>query len=307
MRLRELRETDATNMLEWMQDDDVVRDLHGNFRDKTYEDAIAFIRNANNCADKHWAIASDIDEYMGTVSLKNIDFSRGTAEFAIAIRSCAMGSGYSWFGMKEAIDYAFNELNLECVYWCVSRNNKRAVRFYDKHNFHETIDVPEEIQMAYNDNSLKWYSVLAGDTIGDIRNVLGCKVIRIKTIPTLDSGELSVFEAQEDLPFTIERFYYISKVPEGKRRGFHAHRELKQLLFCPFGRVLLTLDDGRSREEIELSDPSIGLLIDKPIWREMLWIESNSVLCVAASQKYNPEDYIRDYSTFLKYIDMDQK
>ena len=79
---------------------------------------------------------------MGTVSLKHIE--DGSAEFAITVRAEAMGKGYSWFGMESIIEKAFNEYDLESVYWCVSRDNERAVRFYDKHNFHEALDIPKK-------------------------------------------------------------------------------------------------------------------------------------------------------------------
>lgn len=83
---------------------------------------------------------------MGTVSLKHIDYVNGNAEFAITVCKEAMGHRYAWFGMKEIINKAFKELNLTSVYWCVSRKNLRAVRFYDKHNFHEVFDVSSEIR-----------------------------------------------------------------------------------------------------------------------------------------------------------------
>ena len=91
------------------------------------------------------------------------------------------------------------------------------------------------------------------------------------------------------------------------RRGFHAHKELKQLLFCPYGRIQLILENELGREEIELSDPSVGVVIEKPTWREMLWLQSNSVLCVAASDYYTTEDYIRDYDEFVRFIGIDNK
>ena len=80
------------------------------------------------------------------------------------------------------------------------------------------------------------------------------------------------------------------------------HKELKQLLFCPYGEIRLILDNGSVREEITLNDPSIGVVIDKPIWREMLWLKKDSVLCVAASEYYDEDDYIRDYGEFRDYI-----
>ncbi|MBR4586766.1 MAG: WxcM-like domain-containing protein [Lachnospiraceae bacterium] len=206
--------------------------------------------------------------------------------------------------MRSIIEKAFDELGLESVYWCVSKENARALRFYDKHCFHEIVDIPQNVLERYKGvDNLKWYSVLKGDEI-DVRDtVAGCKVIRIKTIPTINAGELSFFETGQDIPFEIKRVYYISKVPEGVRRGFHAHKTLKQLLFCPYGRIQLILDNGSVREEIELSDPSIGVVIDKCVWREMLWIQKDSVLCVAASDRYDEADYIRAHGKFKAYID----
>ena len=304
MRLRRLEQKDAPMMLEWMHDKNVVKDLHADFGSKTIEDAEAFIEASHN--DKtniHLAIASDEDEYMGTVSLKHIkDLS---AEFAITVRSKAMSRGYAWFGMESIIEKAFEELGLESVYWCVSRSNKRAVRFYDKHNFHEVLDIPAEIQERYADmDDLKWYSVLKGDDFNNVESVSGCRVLHLKTIPTVNAGELSFFEGLHDLPFDIKRIYYITKVPEGTRRGYHAHKKLKQMLFCPYGRIQLVLENRHGREEIELSDPSIGVIIEEPTWREMLWMQKDSVLCVAASDYFSENDYIRDYEEFKKFVEV---
>ncbi len=301
MYLRELRQEDAPLMLEWMHDESVVGTLRGDFASKTLDDCRAFISTSLTETNIHLAIASDTDEYMGTVSLKNIE--NNNAEFAITVRSEAMRRGYAWFGMRAIIEKAFNELGLESVYWCVSRKNERAVRFYDKHNFHEIVDVPQHILDRYKEvENLKWYSILKGDEINVRESVAGCRVVHIKTIPTVNAGELSFFEAFNDIDFDIKRVYYISKVPEGVRRGFHAHKKLKQLLFCPYGRIQLVLEKNGLKEEIELSDPSIGVIVESMVWREMLWIQKDSVLCVAASEYYDADDYIRDYNIF-KYID----
>ncbi|MBP1536045.1 MAG: GNAT family N-acetyltransferase [Ruminococcus sp.] len=300
MYLRKLELKDAPLMLAWMHDKSVTEKLHADFASKTMDDAENFIKSSwDNKNDLHLAIASDSDEYMGTVSLKHIE--DGSAEFAITVRAESMGKGYSWFGMESIIEKAFEDLGLECVYWCVSKDNQRAVRFYDKHNFHEALDIPKKVLERYDGmDDLKWYSVLKGDDLNARDSVAGCKVINIKTIPTVGAGELSFFEGTHDVPFDIKRIYYISKVPEGIRRGFHAHKKLKQLLFCPYGKIQLILDNGKEREEITLSDPSVGVVIDRLIWREMLWLQKDSVLCVAASDFYEVEDYIRDYDEFLR-------
>lgn len=309
MKLRNLEIKDAPLMLEWMHEAEVVKNLRGNFSEKTLEDAEKFIEESKDKRfNIHLAITSDKDEYMGTVSLKNIDTYTQSAEFAITVRDIAMGRGYSWFGMEEIIKKAFNEYGLKTVYWCVSKKNYRAVRFYDKHNFHETLDISEDILNRYEGvGDLKWYSVLKGDVLDDRKEIVGCKIIHIKTIPTIDAGELSFFETTHDIPFEIKRIYYISKVPEGTRRGFHAHKNLKQILFCPYGRIQLVLENKNGREEIELSDPSIGVLIQEPTWREMLWIQKDSVLCVGASDYYQEEDYIRKYDDFKEFLETGDK
>ena len=300
MKLRPLELKDAPLMLEWMHDKDITGSLKQDFSSKTLSDAENFIKNsATSKTDLHLAIASDEDVYMGTVSLKHIEDQ--SAEFAIVVRLEAMRRGYSMFGMKAILEKAFGEMGLEAVYWCVSRSNTRAVRFYDKHCFHEVLDVPQKALERYAGmEDLKWYSVLKGDTNDERETVAGCRIIKIKTIATVNAGELSFFESTKDIPFEIKRIYYISKVPEGVRRGYHAHKTLKQLLFCPYGRIQLVLENGHGREEIELSDPSVGVVIDEPTWREMLWIQKDSVLCVAASDYYDVDDYVRDYADFQR-------
>ena len=305
MLLRKLELKDAPLMLAWMHDSGVTQNLLSDFKSKTIYDAEDFIRLSwKDNKNIHLAIASDEDEYMGTVSLKHIE--KGSAEFAITVRTEAMGLGYSWFGMECILDKSFSEYGLETVYWCVSKDNIRALKFYEKHNFKETTTIPERILARYEGiDNLKWFSVSKGEEYKEIQFVAGCKVIHIKTIPTEDSGELSFFESKHEIPFEIKRIYYISKVPEGVTRGFHAHKELQQFIFCPYGRIKLVLENKNGRESIELSDSSVGILIDQFTWREMLWIQKDSVLCVAASDYYYKEDYVRDYREFKKLLETD--
>lgn len=134
MKLRKLELKDAPLMLEWMHDKSVVEDLRTNFLSKTMDDCVNFIKYSWESKD-NWnvAIADEEDVYMGTVSLKNI--KEDSAEFGITIRSCAMGKGYSIWAMKEALRIGFEDYKVQKIYWCVSPDNKRAVRFYDKNEF----------------------------------------------------------------------------------------------------------------------------------------------------------------------------
>ena len=115
-----------------------------------------------------------------------------------------------------------------------------------------------------------------------------------------DRGILVALEGNKNVPFDIKRVYYISGTKEGIRRGFHAHKDLEQVLICVSGSCKILLDNGDSKEEILLNSPSSGLLIKKMIWREMFDFSSDCVLMVLANDYYSEDDYIRNYEDFLR-------
>lgn len=134
------------------------------------------------------------------------------------------------------------------------------------------------------------------------KNTLKANLIKINSITTLGKGSLAFFEAERDIPFEIRRIYFIYDTLKSIQRGGHAHKELQQLLFCPYGAISIDLDDGFEKMSVELDDPSKGLLLSGNIWHEMTWNVDNSVLLVAASSYYDESDYIRNYSDFIKYV-----
>lgn len=134
MKLRKLERTDAALMLEWMHDSDVVKYMQADFEHKTLNDCEKFIDSSQKDSHNlHLAIVDDDEIYMGTVSLKNIE--NDTAEFAITVRKSAMGKGFSKYAMSEIIRIGFEKLKLKSIYWYVSPENKRAVKFYDKNGY----------------------------------------------------------------------------------------------------------------------------------------------------------------------------
>ena len=125
--------------------------------------------------------------------------------------------------------------------------------------------------------------------------------IPIRTASTPGMGSLSFFEGGRDIHFDIKRLYYVYAVPKDSRRGGHAHKELNQILMCPYGSIKILLDDGTEKSEFMLDDPSTGLFIGPSIWHDMVWMTSNSVLLVAASDYYDENDYIRNYDDFIRW------
>lgn len=130
-------------------------------------------------------------------------------------------------------------------------------------------------------------------------NINDCRLIDIRRYSDT-RGYLSVIEGNIDIPFEIKRVYYLYMVPEVSR-GAHAHKALKQLLIATSGSVHVALDDGRNQQTFVLDKPWKGLLVVPGMWRTLSNFSGGSVCMVLASEKYEPDDYIRDYQEFLKY------
>lgn len=129
-------------------------------------------------------------------------------------------------------------------------------------------------------------------------------LIKIVSFPPLgdDRGSLVALEGLKTVPFEIKRVYYIFGTKKNVSRGFHAHRNIKQVVVCVTGSCRFVIDDGNNREEVLLNSPTKGLLIENFIWREMHDFTSDCVLIVLASEYYKESDYIRNYKDFLKII-----
>jgi RimJ/RimL family protein N-acetyltransferase len=117
-----------------------------------------------------------------------------------------------------------------------------------------------------------------------------------------DRGSLVALEQHKNIPFDIKRVYYIYNTSKDVRRGFHAHKELQQVLIAVNGSCRVLLDDGKESVEVELNSPAKGLFVDKLVWREMYDFSDDLVLMVLASDYYNEGDYIRDYDEFIEIV-----
>ena len=125
-------------------------------------------------------------------------------------------------------------------------------------------------------------------------------------IPTFEDkrGVLSVIENNKDIPFSIQRVYYIYGSQMKTVRGYHAHKKLQQVLIAVNGSIDVKLHDGCNEETITLKNPFSGLLVKSPVWRTMRAFSSDAILLVLASLPYAKSDYIRSYSEFKSYINI---
>lgn len=114
----------------------------------------------------------------------------------------------------------------------------------------------------------------------------------------LTAGEMP----SESIPFAARRWFFVYGVPGREVRGEHAHRECHQFLICVSGRVNVAVDDGENRVEYTLDGPTMGLHVSPRVWASEFGYEGDSVLMVLASHPYDPDDYIRDYQSFLDEV-----
>lgn len=115
-------------------------------------------------------------------------------------------------------------------------------------------------------------------------------------------GQLSYAEVGQHVPFPVKRFFLVYGVAGKEVRGEHAHRTLRQFLVCVHGECSIVADDGTQREEFLLNEPTLGLHLPPLVWAVQYKHASEAVLLVLASDRYDPDDYIRDYSEFLQVI-----
>lgn len=130
--------------------------------------------------------------------------------------------------------------------------------------------------------------------------------MQIKLIPLQthgdERGSLVALEHGSNIPFEIKRVYYLFNTRHDVKRGFHAHRNLKQVAIAVRGSCRFILDDGKERISLLLDNPAQGLIIESFIWREMVEFSEDCVLMVLANELYDESDYVRNYNDFLDMV-----
>ncbi len=130
--------------------------------------------------------------------------------------------------------------------------------------------------------------------------VYDATVINIPIIHT-ESGNISAINNCVEIPFEIQRVYFLYDVPGGEARGGHGHKNLKQLIVAASGSFDLIVNDGNIKRTFHLNRPNYGVFLPPGLWRELDNFSSGSICLVLASQEYDEADYLRDYNDFIKF------
>lgn len=132
-----------------------------------------------------------------------------------------------------------------------------------------------------------------------INSVNNCQIINLKKIENR-RGNLTPVENGIDIPFDVERVYYLYDVPGGETRGGHAHKDLQQFIVAVAGSFDIILDDGVERKTIKMNRSSYGLFVPKMIWREIVNFSTGAICLVLASLPYMEEEYLRSFDKFIE-------
>lgn len=127
------------------------------------------------------------------------------------------------------------------------------------------------------------------------------RIIQLPKI--LDSrGNLSFLENYKQIPFQIQRTYWIYDVPGGEIRGSHAFKEQSEYIIALSGSFDVILNNGTSAIKYSLSRSYYGLYIPKLYWRSLENFSTNSLALIVSDKSYDENDYIRDYDEYKKHI-----
>ena len=113
-------------------------------------------------------------------------------------------------------------------------------------------------------------------------------------------GNLSFIQNSDQIPFDIQRTYWIYDVPGGMFRNGHAFRTQHEFIVALSGSFDVVLHDGFEEKRIHLSRSYYGLYVPPMTWRSIDNFSTNSVAMVLSSTLYDENDYIRDFEDFQK-------
>ena len=144
--LRKLQLKDVPLMLEWMHDEEAKHIFQNNFAEIDDVAAKKFVENS-------------FSEYLGTISLKNIDLKNKNAEYAISTRKKARGTGANQKATESLLKYGFDKLQLHRIYVNVLSSNKRAISFYKKCGFIYEGKFKDHLFIDDRYQDLEWYAI----------------------------------------------------------------------------------------------------------------------------------------------------
>ena len=126
-------------------------------------------------------------------------------------------------------------------------------------------------------------------------------IISFQHTGSSEYGFLDIAEVDKNIPFEIKRVFWTHSVPNGVKRGYHAHKKTKQILIAIEGSITVTteLPDGTIKV-FELKNSTQGIYLPPHVWHVMEY-QDNAVQIVFCSELFTETDYLRSYIDYKNY------
>lgn len=236
----------------------------------------------------------NLNRLVGSISLYN--FQNGECELGKILigDSLAHGHHVGLFAVRGTLNIAFRQLSMKRVYLHVYRDNIAALKIYKQVGFCVFDAHIREKKVEYSmEISREMF-----DGLREKKNISQVQMLEFAQHGD-ERGHLVVIEGNQDIPFDIKRAFYIYGSDNAVVRGKHANRKTKFVLINVAGKSKVKVKDGGGNEAIFcLNRPHTGIYLPEMVWKEMYDFSEDSVLLVLASEHYDPNEYIRDYSQF---------
>lgn len=123
------------------------------------------------------------------------------------------------------------------------------------------------------------------------------------TLPSFTDqrGTLAVAEMKKQFNFPIRRLFYMTAVPKGQKRGFHAHKKSYLALICATGSVKLVIDDCKNKLSLRLQKNQM-FIIPPLVWHHLENFQQGTIIICLSSTTFIEADYIRDHNQFKKTV-----
>lgn len=124
-------------------------------------------------------------------------------------------------------------------------------------------------------------------------------IISLPKIPD-HRGNLSVIEQWKNIPFKINRTYWIYDVPGGAKRNGHAYFNSQEAIIALSGSFEVVVNNGTKEETFLLNRADSALFIPHLTWRKLNNFSTNAVALILSSSLFDEEDYIYSFRNFKK-------
>lgn len=167
-KLRELERNDVKKLNEWRNNPELINMLGAPFRYINSEVDFAWFDNymKSRSSNVRCAILDGNDEFIGVVSLTNINTINQSAEFHIMIGDeGSQNKGAGTYATKSMLSHAFENLNLNRIELTVLVDNYRAIKMYEKIGFRKEGELRNIYYKNGNFKNAYIYSILKEEYI----------------------------------------------------------------------------------------------------------------------------------------------